>query len=475
MKAKILIVDDEKMTRDALARLLGRTYECFTAADGDLALAELERQPDIALVLTDYKMPGMNGIELIKASKQKRPALGAILITAFGEIELAVAAMKEGADDFLTKPITDLAELQTRAARAIALNRLSAADLPRNATAAAAGAGANDALASFTGDSPEMQRVYALIRRIAPTSATVLIEGPSGTGKELVAHALHALSPRREHPFIAVECSAFSEDLLKSELFGYEPGTFTGQLKEGKKGCLEAADGGTLFLDEIGEIDKSTQIALLRALETRSVRRIGGSKETSVDFRLVAATNRDLKAMVAAGEFREDLYYRLNVIGLELPALKDRDGDIRKLAERFCREYAREHSRPVKGIDAAAMRALENYAWPGNVRQLRNAIERAVVLAAGERLAVEDLPAEITAPVAPVAPTIAAAANENSAAEPIVTAAAAATNESLAETEKARILATLASCRGNKTAAAEVLGISRRTLHRKLNAWGIEK
>ena len=290
---------------------------------------------------------------------------------------------------------------------------------------------------------------------MAPSDATVLVEGPSGSGKELAARAIHALSKRAAGPFVAVECSAFSADLLKSELFGYEPGTFTGGLKDGKKGCIEEAGGGTLFLDEIGEIDLATQIALLRTLETKCVRRLGSSFEKPVDFRLVAATNRNLISLVAEGKFREDLYYRLNVIDIRMPALKDHPSDIAPLVEHFIAEFSAAGEGRVKGIEPDALKA------PGNVRQLRNAVEKMVVLAAGETLTLDDVPAEILAPTAP-----AATAEATPAAAPAPTA-------SLADVEKTQILAALKAAGGNKTAAADALGISRRTLHRKLKEWGM--
>jgi len=448
-KAKILIVDDEKPTRDAMARALGRSYECLTAADAELAMKALEENPDLALIVTDYKMPGDNGVTLIKKAKAANPKLGAILITAFGEINLAVEAMKEGADDFLTKPITDLDQLEIRVAQAIRI--------PVGASASAKATGSNPTFQSFTGNSPVMERLYTLIRKVAPSDATVLVEGPSGTGKELAARAIHALSSRAEKPFVAVECSAFSGDLLKSELFGYEPGTFTGGLKDGKAGCFEEAAGGTLFLDEIGEIDMPTQIALLRTLETKSVRRIGGTREKPVDFRLVAATNRDLPSMVVAGTFREDLFYRLNIIGIQMPPLKDHPEDIAPLVRRFLKEFSKRNGSRVTGIEPETLRALESCAWPGNVRQLRNVVERMVVLASGEKLTVSDIPKEVMSPVQPPD------------SDPRPTASV-----SLAQSKKEQILAALEACHGNKSKAADMLGISRRTIHRKLNEWKIE-
>ena len=458
-KTKILIVDDEKMTRDAMARILGGEYDCLTAADPELALAELDRNPDVALLLTDYKMPVMNGVELIKAAKAKLPTVGAILITAFGEIELAVEAMKDGADDFLTKPITDFAQLRTRIERAIKVGALErkVADLESKLDA-------RSGINAFTGSSPAMERVYQLIRRIAPTPATVLIEGESGTGKELVAKALHDLSPRKDKPFIAVECSAFSGDLLKSELFGYVAGTFTGGLKDGKAGCFEAADGGTLFLDEIGEIGLDTQVKLLRAIESRTVTRLGSAVATPVDFRLVTATNRNLAKMVAEGTFREDLYYRLNVIDIRTPALRDHREDIALLVARFLKELAARNGSPVTGIEPTALKALEDYDWPGNVRQLRNVVEKMIVLATGDKLTVADIPLEVIGPRSKDIASASAVRPSTSDLQP----------HSLATSEREQILAALERCGNNKSKAAEELGISRRTIHRKLKEWSLD-
>jgi DNA-binding NtrC family response regulator len=446
-KRKILIVDDEKPTRDVMARALGATYDCMTAPDAEQALAVIEATPELALLISDVRMPGESGVELVKKAKKVNPSLACMLLTAYGTVDLAVEAMKDGADDFMTKPITDLAQLEQRVANAIK----SAGPAP---AAAPSGADFKGELESFTGSSPAMQKVYEMIRKVAPTNATVLIEGPSGSGKELAARAIHNLSKRAAGPFIALECSAFEGELLKSELFGYVAGTFTGALREGKAGCFEAANGGTLFLDEIGEIDMATQIALLRTLESRKVRRLGDAVERPVDFRLVAATNRNLAKMVAEGSFREDLFYRLNVIDLKTPALKDHKEDIPLLVDRFMKEFAEKNGSEVTGIDADAVKALEEYPWPGNVRQLRNVVEKMCVLSSGGKLTRADVPPEIL--------------------EPPASPAAASTARTLEETEKAKILSVLEASGGNKTKAAETLGISRRTLHRKLNEWGMK-
>ena len=451
MKPKILIVDDEKPLRDTLARWFRPSYECLLAPDADAALEIVRATPDLALMISDIRMPGEDGVTLLRRAREIHPGLAAILLTAYGTVELAVAAMKDGAADFFQKPITDMKAFELRVAQVI-----EAAAAHTDAAPAA-----GDAIDGFTGSSKSLESIYRIIRKVAPSDATVLVEGPSGSGKELAARAIHALSKRAAGPFVAVECSAFSADLLKSELFGYEPGTFTGGLKDGKKGCIEEAGGGTLFLDEIGEIDLATQIALLRTLETKCVRRLGSSFEKPVDFRLVAATNRNLISLVAEGKFREDLYYRLNVIDIRMPALKDHPSDIAPLVEHFIAEFSAAGEGRVKGIEPDALKALEAYSWPGNVRQLRNAVEKMVVLAASETLTLDDVPAEILAPTAPAAPAEAAAT------------AAPAPTASLADVEKAQILAALKAAGGNKTAAADALGISRRTLHRKLREWGM--
>ena len=459
MKPKILIVDDEKMLRDTLAKWFRPVYECLTAPDAIEAMKLIEANPDLALMISDIKMPGESGVELLKKAKAANPNLACILLTAYGTVDLAVEAMKTGADDFFQKPVTNMEAFELRVSKAIRNAELARA--PADATDASAGV---EELAAFTGTSPEMERVYRLIRKVAPTDATVLIEGPSGSGKELTARAIHALSKRAAGPFVALECSAFQGELLKSELFGYEPGTFTGGLQEGKRGCIESAEGGTLFLDEIGEIDAATQVTLLRTLETKSVRRLGGIVEKPVDFRLVAATNKNLAKLVADGTFREDLYYRLDVIDIRTPALKDRPEDVAALVDRFLKEFSAANGGTVTGIEPAALKALEAYDWPGNVRQLRNVVEKMVILASGPKVTVDDLPADVRAekraeppePPSQPAPNVAEAA------------------PSLQELEKRQILAVLEASKNNKTKAAETLGISRRTLHRKLKEWGME-
>jgi DNA-binding NtrC family response regulator len=441
MKKKILIVDDEKPLRDTLARWFRPQYECLTAPDADDALRQIRENSDLALMITDVKMPGEDGVTLLRKAKEIRKNLPAILLTAYGSVDLAVQAMKEGARDFFQKPVTDLKAFELRVAQAISQSA-AAEPVPTQ----------DGTVGRLTGSAPALTKVYGIIRKAAPTDATVLIEGPSGSGKELAARAVHDLSKRAAKPFVAVECSAFSSDLLKSELFGYEPGTFTGGLKDGKKGCIEEADGGTLFLDEIGEIDLPTQIALLRTLETKCVRRLGSSFEKAVDFRLIAATNKNLLSLVAEGKFREDLFYRLNVIDIRMPALKDHPSDIAPLVEKFIAEFSAEGKGYAKSISPDALEILEKYDWPGNVRQLKNAIEKMMVLSSGDTLTIEDVPSEI-------------------ASNKVTSFSQAST---LADVEKAQILAALEAAGNNRTTAAASLGISRRTLHRKLKEWSIK-
>ena len=466
-KPKILITDDEKPTRDVMARVLSGSYDCLTAADAEQAMQIITATPDLDLLLTDYKMPGDNGVELIKKAKSVNPTMGAILITAFGEIDLAVEAMKDGADDFMTKPITDLAKLEFRIAKALekcALRKRIESEETKNETS-------DDGLEAFIGRSPAMERVYHLIRKVAPTEASVLIEGPSGSGKELTAHAIHEQSKRAKGPFVAVECSSLTPTLLEAELFGSIKGAYTGSVAD-RAGCFETADGGTLFLDEIGEIDANVQVKLLRVLETHTFQRVGETKERRSDFRLVTATNKSLAKLVAEGRFREDLYYRLNVIDIRTPALREHKEDIEALALKFLKQFSKENGGTVSGIERPALKALEDYDWPGNVRQLRNVIEKMVVLAAGPKLTLEDVPEDVKRRTVESPAVVPSAVTSEPVA--IRTVPAAVGETSLADQEKSAILDALAKCGGNKSKAADLLGISRRTIHRKLNAWGIQ-
>jgi DNA-binding NtrC family response regulator len=391
MKLCILVVDDEKNIRDGLARALELDgYEILTAGDGREAQELLSRRR-IDLVLTDLKMPKVSGEELIKHIAGSLPNLPVIVLTGHGTVENAVVAMRNGAYDFVTKPVNlDRLSLLVRRAlqsRVLVLEhealKAEVAQLEKKRK-----------FAQLIGKSAPMQRVYELINQVAATRASVLITGESGVGKELVADAIHNLSDRRSGPFIKTHCAALSETLLESELFGHEKGSFTGALGQ-KKGRFELAHTGTIFLDEIGEINPSVQVKLLRVLQERSFERVGGEKPLDVDVRVVAATNRDLKKEIAAGRFREDLYYRLNIVNIHIPPLRERKDDIPLLTATFLTELAQENRKTIEGIDTKARIALANYSWPGNVRELRNCIESAVVLCKGNIVTLEDLPPQV--------------------------------------------------------------------------------
>ena len=445
-KPVILIVDDEKNTREGLARALRDEYAVAEVENGLRALEWLEtRHADV--VLSDLRMPGMDGLALLSRLLGRDPKPVLILLTAYGNIETAVEAMKRGAYDFLAKPV-NLDRLELLLKRALAERRLGEENRRLKAQL-----DSKYGFENILGTCPAMQEVFDTIRQAAPTRATVLIQGESGTGKELVARALHQCGPRAQGPFIPVHCAALAPTLLESELFGHEKGAFTGA-QERRRGRFELADGGTLFLDEIGEIDAALQVKLLRVREERQFERVGGTETVSVDVRLVAAPNRDLKKMVEDGAFREDLFYRLYVVNLTLPPLREREGDIALLAQHYLEALAKEHGRKVSGITTEAMDALAAYPWPGNVRELRNVIERMVVLGAGEKLTVRDLPSSLRL----------AAGRAASAARP---------GSALRDAERQLIEEALRRHQGSRTRAAQDLGISRRTLHRKLNEFGL--
>ena len=438
MTDRILIVDDEKDTREFMARALSGKYEVLTAADAELAMKQLDADRSIRLLLSDVRMPGEDGITLMKAAKAMNPGLAVILLTAFGSIDQAVAAMKDGADDFITKPV-DLDQLELRIEKALKAHRLES-EVKHLKAQLDEKYGMN----GIIGNSPAMQKVFRMIRQAAPTDATVLIQGPSGTGKELVARAIHNLSNRSKGPFVAVEFAAISPNLLESEMFGHEKGAFTGAVSR-RIGRFESANHGTIFLDEISEMPLELQVKLLRVLQEREFQRVGSNETVKCDIRIVAATNRDLAAYVKEGKFREDLYYRLNVIDMRLPALKERTGDVPLLVNRYLREFG------GKSVSPDAMRLLEAYQWPGNVRELRNAVEKMCVLSSSGEIGVDDVPDEMKRDV-PMTLSV---------------------SGTLGETEKAKILAVLEEVGGNRTKAAERLGISRRTIYRKLEEYGL--
>jgi two-component system, NtrC family, response regulator AtoC len=451
-KPIVLVVDDDKNTRDGLERALRGPYTVLTAESAERALALLDAH-DVTLLLSDVRMPGMDGITLLRRALARQPELIGILLTAYGNVETAVEAMKEGAYDFLMKPV-NLDHLDLLLKRAIRSTRIESENeaLRRQLDD-------RFGLEAIVGRSAVMQCLFETIRQAAPTQATVLVQGASGTGKELVAHAIHQLSTRARGPFVAVHCSALAPTLLESEMFGHEKGAFTGATAR-RRGRFEMADGGTLFLDEISEIDAAVQVKLLRVLEERTFERVGGNETVEVDIRLIAATNRDLKQHVRDGKFREDLFFRLDVVDITLPLLRERPDDIPLLCDRFLKEFNAKNAKQVEGLTPDAMRLLTAYTWPGNVRELRNTIEKMVVLARGTRLTARDVPAAIRNAVRPDAgaPALAAAAG----------------SVSLAETERAMIEAALQRCNNNRTEAARALGISRRTLHRKLKQYGAE-
>ena len=444
---RVLIVEDDRSARDGLTELVrawGFTVE--SAEDGQEGLAKVATfRPSV--IVTDLVMPVMSGLELLEALDGETAHIRVVLLTAQGTVETAVDALKRGAEDYLTKPV-DPQRLRHL------LERLSELEATRREnTALRRRLREEGRFGRLVGASRAMRQIYDVIEQAAPTQASVLIIGESGTGKELVAQTLHQLSPRDAHPFVAINCAAIPEALLESEIFGHERGAFTGAL-ERRAGCFELADRGTLFLDEIAEMQATTQVKLLRVLQERQFRRLGGRTEQSVDVRILAATNVDPMQAVRDGKLREDLYYRLNVFTLALPPLRDRRDDLPLLVQTFLDEFNQRDGRQVKAVDPEAMRRLEQHSWPGNVRELRNVIERAVILAKGEFIQPEQLPAFETAQPAPSAP----------AGAPPPTP-----GMTVHEMEERLIVATLESAGGNKTRAAEMLGISLKTLHNKLN------
>ena len=446
----ILIVDDDKHTREGLQRALRARYDVRLAEDARHALEALG-DGEVDVMLTDLRMPGTDGLELLRRAQALHPEVVCILLTAYGSVETAVEAMKQGAYDFLTKPV-NLDHLDMLIARALRSRDMEQKnrDLERQLDS-------KYGFENLVGNAQAMQPVFDTIRQAAPTQATILITGASGTGKELVAHAIHRLSARAHGPFVAVHCAALSASLLESELFGHEKGAFTGADAR-RKGRFEMAAGGTLFLDEIGEIDNAIQVKLLRVLEERVFERVGGNETLTADIRLIAATNRDLRQRVQEGKFREDLLYRLDVINIHMPLLRERNSDIPALCDHFLKEFSEKNGKVIAGLTAEAVNLLSAYAWPGNVRELRNTIEKMVVLAHGDRLTARDVPANIREAVRGAAPGLALG--------PV-----SLVEGSLAEAERRKILAVLDKQRGNRTRAAIELGISRRTLHRKLQEY----
>ena len=452
MNPTILIVDDEKHTREGLRASLEDSFDVYIAADSAGAFSVLERE-QVDLVLTDLRLGGEDGMALVeKVLALPHPPV-VIMMTAYGSVDAAVEAMKRGAYDFITKPLNiDRLEILIRRALRSRTVEKEVVELKQQVEK-------KYGFERLIGESAVMHEVFDTIKLVAPTRATVLIQGESGTGKELVAQALHALSGRPKPKFVAVHCAALTPELLSSELFGHEKGAFTGA-HERRIGRFEQANGGTIFLDEIGEIDATTQVKLLRVLsEGRSFERVGSNSPITVDVRLVAATNKDLAKLVADGKFRDDLFFRLNVVTIQLPPLRARKEDIPMLVQSFVKTYAQENAKAVTEITADAMQAILRYDWPGNVRELRTAIEHGVVMATGARIGLRDLPLAVR-------DNTAAGVGKLSSAKYIPTRAGEHFN--LQQTEHRLILQALEETGGNVTHAARKLGISRRTLHRKL-------
>ena len=445
-RGRILIVDDEANARAALSEILkDEGYVTETAADGFKALGKLEEfLPDI--ILTDLKMPGLDGIAFMEKAKSASPGAVFVVMTAFGTISSAVEAVKKGAENYLTKP------LDFEALAAVIDRAMEKARLLQETRHLRDRLRERNAFSHIVSDDPKMRGVLDLVAQVGPSKASVLITGESGTGKELIAEAIHLASPRATKPFVRLHCAALAESLLESELFGHERGAFTGAVAR-REGRFKQADGGTLFLDEIGEIPLGTQVKLLRFLQDRTFERVGGNETLKVDVRMLAATNRNLKAEIDKGTFREDLYYRLNVISIELPPLRDRKGDIPALASFFLRRYAAENGKSIEGFRDDALARITSYAWPGNVRELENVIERAVVLSDSPQIETKHLPGALVP-------------HEDRGGAPPVP------GSTIADLEKFAILKTLEACGGSTSKAAMILGVSTRKIQYKLHEYG---
>jgi DNA-binding NtrC family response regulator len=445
-KARIFVVDDDPDVCALLeVRLAGRGFEVRSMTSPEAALDHLG-SADVDVVVTDLKMADMDGLQLCERLVARRPEIPVLVMTAFGSVEIAVAAIRTGAYDFITKPI-EVDALVVALERALEHRALrTEVEQLRRLADEAGGYG------DLIGESVAMRRLYAVLERVAPSDATVLIGGESGTGKELVARELHRRSPRRSAPFVAVNCAAIPEALLESELFGHARGAFT-DAQRARAGLFQQANGGTLFLDEIAELPRSLQPKLLRVLQERTIRPVGADEELSFDVRFVAATNRDLESAVAAGRLREDLYFRLNVIRLETPPLRARGTDVLLLAQRFVDHHAARARKRVTGLSAAAAQPLLAYPWPGNVRELQNCIERAVALTAEERIAANDLPESV---------------RQFDRSQVVLTAADPSQLAPLEEVERRYILRVMETVGGRRTEAARILGLDRKTLYRKL-------
>lgn len=449
MKYYVLVVDDERNTREGLKMALSREdRSVHTAEDGRDALQQM-RDRSFDVVVTDLRMPRIDGMELLKEVRKRSPETEVIVLTGYGTIETAVEAMREGAKGFIRKPV-NIDELENEISHVLEQRQLlTENEHLRQQLKERFG------LDNMVGRSPEMMRVFERIKQIGPTKSTVMITGETGTGKELVAYAIHSASPRRDKLFQPVNCAALPESLLESELFGHERGAFTGAVKQ-KKGYFEVADGGTIFLDEIGEISLPVQVKLLRILEQRQFERVGGTTTLTVDVRVVAATNADLTRLIQEGRFREDLFYRLNVVTIELPPLRERKEDIPLLAETFLRQFAEENRKGPMRFEPETLGILKEQPWHGNVRELRHLVEQMVVLSRSNVLTPDDLPGKYHV-------------------EPVKDVIEIPKGTTLKNAEKKIILQTLRDQDGNRTRTSEVLGIGRRTLIRKLQEYGISE
>ncbi len=450
MLPTLLIVDDERATREGLRSALEDEFDVYLASNNTEALFILKNEP-IELLLTDLRLGGDSGMDLIDAASKLSSPPTILMMTAYGSVDTAVEAMRRGAFHFVTKPL-NLDEVEMLLKRALRSRNLETENVQLTQQVKK-----GSSLSRIIGKSPEIKRVIDLIEQIAPTRATVLIEGESGTGKEIVAHTIHHLSGRPAAKLVVVNCAALSQQLLESELFGHEKGAFTGASQK-RIGRFEQADGGTLFLDEIGEIDPATQVKLLRALSERTIERVGSNSPIKVDVRVVTATNRNLRQMVDAGKFREDLYFRLNVVSIQMPTLRERPEDIVLLANAFLKEFAEENQRPFKTLTDQALRLLISYPWPGNVRELRTAIEHGVVMSNDDQIDIKHLPAFLNQ--SPSIPPQNSQITHNNLAGPA--------DFNLHNLEITAIRGALAQTQDNRSRAAELLGISRRTLQRKL-------
>jgi len=453
-KPLVLVIDDETGSRESMAIAIEKAgCEVRTFDDARKALEYLEEVGGARAAVCDLRMPGMDGVAFLKEVRERQLDLGVVLVTAYGSIESAVEAMRVGADDYLTKPV-DLYELRQRVQ-----NLIEKQQLKEEVSNLREMLDKKYGFESIIGRSAPMERLFEQMKLVAPTRSSVLIIGESGTGKELVANAIHRASPRRNERFLAINCGAIPSDILESELFGHERGAFTGAVAR-KIGKFELAHRGTLFLDEISELYPELQVKLLRVLEERQVMRVGGSELIDVDFRLIAATNRDLEKEVADGRFREDLYYRLKVVTLRIPPLRERISDLQPLAEHFLETFCQEHGKAPKQFSTQTLEMLMRFPWPGNVRQLRNVIESAVIFHQGEEIQPADLPIEVRE-----SPAVATGGPVQMAAgEP----------RTMADIERQAILETLERTDGHRAKAADLLGIGLRTLQRKLSEYKAE-